>query len=273
MRRRHAKRGRIAGRDFWSCTHWPFCRGTRDDDLSVPDYVQVLAAQRRSDIAAAIASDNPRCPWCDSVMLERVNRRGSSRGYTFWGCSRYPDCDGIRKTDGTESSTEEEIRWRATIAEFLDQVGLCTTSAELRALLDARSRQAASEHWRFLTNFWWLAAGESPLLDASLLIDVVRELPPRVITEAVCAFPAMSKELAEATLALLSSRAREARRTVYGTRDLLDAFERLSLVGLDHPLAVELNSRLAAEKDPLFMLFGPESVPGVDRAETDVEGL
>jgi DNA-binding helix-hairpin-helix protein with protein kinase domain len=36
------------------------------------------------------------CPTCGSRMIRRVARRGRRRGRAFWGCSRYPNCTGIR---------------------------------------------------------------------------------------------------------------------------------------------------------------------------------
>jgi hypothetical protein len=38
----------------------------------------------------------PRCPVCSGSMVLRMARRGSRRGKTFWGCSRYPTCTGTR---------------------------------------------------------------------------------------------------------------------------------------------------------------------------------
>ena len=59
------KRGRF-GR-FLACTAYPECRNTRP-----------------------VASKHP-CPvqGCEGMLVERRTRRGR----TFWGCSRYPDCD------------------------------------------------------------------------------------------------------------------------------------------------------------------------------------
>ena len=37
------------------------------------------------------------CPKCNATMVEKLSRSG-----TFYSCSRYPDCDGARKPDGSE---------------------------------------------------------------------------------------------------------------------------------------------------------------------------
>jgi restriction system protein len=36
------------------------------------------------------------CPACDSPMVKRVAKRGPNVGNEFWGCSKYPQCRGIR---------------------------------------------------------------------------------------------------------------------------------------------------------------------------------
>jgi hypothetical protein len=41
----------------------------------------------------------PACPKCGSEMVLRTARRGPNKGETFWGCSNYPGCRGIRKCD------------------------------------------------------------------------------------------------------------------------------------------------------------------------------
>lgn len=41
----------------------------------------------------------PACPKCGSEMVLRTAKRGSNKGETFWGCSNYPGCRGIRKCE------------------------------------------------------------------------------------------------------------------------------------------------------------------------------
>ena len=38
----------------------------------------------------------PACPLCGKPMVERIARRGSNAGNSFWGCSTYPACKGTR---------------------------------------------------------------------------------------------------------------------------------------------------------------------------------
>ena len=44
------------------------------------------------------ASPSKDCPVCGSPMVERTARRGKHVGSRFLGCSRYPQCRGMRKT-------------------------------------------------------------------------------------------------------------------------------------------------------------------------------
>jgi hypothetical protein len=37
----------------------------------------------------------PFCPKCGSKMVLRTARRGKYSGKNFWGCSKYPECNGI----------------------------------------------------------------------------------------------------------------------------------------------------------------------------------
>ncbi|MEN3371175.1 MAG: restriction system protein [Verrucomicrobiota bacterium] len=38
----------------------------------------------------------PVCPRCGSKMVMRTVRQGANAGKSFWGCSKYPSCRGIR---------------------------------------------------------------------------------------------------------------------------------------------------------------------------------
>jgi ssDNA-binding Zn-finger/Zn-ribbon topoisomerase 1 len=43
----------------------------------------------------------PTCPNCGHPTKLRTARQGPFIGEEFWGCSRYPDCRGIVKLNGT----------------------------------------------------------------------------------------------------------------------------------------------------------------------------
>lgn len=38
----------------------------------------------------------PSCPKCGGSMVRRTAKSGSNAGNSFWGCSQYPACRGIR---------------------------------------------------------------------------------------------------------------------------------------------------------------------------------
>jgi restriction system protein len=40
----------------------------------------------------------PSCPKCGGTMVERVARKGTNAGATFWGCTEYPQCRGVRNS-------------------------------------------------------------------------------------------------------------------------------------------------------------------------------
>lgn len=49
------------------------------------------------------APSNMKCPKCDASMIVKLSRNGK-----FYSCSKYPDCEGARKLDGTELAGPKE---------------------------------------------------------------------------------------------------------------------------------------------------------------------
>ena len=47
------------------------------------------------DTQGRIAKDVPACPKCGGEMIARTATRGQFVGKPFWGCRRYPKCDGV----------------------------------------------------------------------------------------------------------------------------------------------------------------------------------
>lgn len=45
---------------------------------------------------AAKQTGVPACPQCGSAMVRRTAKRGANTGGSFWGCSKYPACRGVR---------------------------------------------------------------------------------------------------------------------------------------------------------------------------------
>lgn len=42
---------------------------------------------------------NPTCPNCQATMVKRIAKNGGHANKEFWGCSRYPNCRGIRNIE------------------------------------------------------------------------------------------------------------------------------------------------------------------------------
>lgn len=47
----------------------------------------------------AIEDGAPPCPKCGKPMLRRIRKKGQKQGNEFWGCSDFPNCNGIRPID------------------------------------------------------------------------------------------------------------------------------------------------------------------------------
>lgn len=56
----------------------------------------VSAVRVRKQSSTAQSTDTPLCPKCGSAMVPRTAKHGSNAGNSFWGCSQYPACRGIR---------------------------------------------------------------------------------------------------------------------------------------------------------------------------------
>lgn len=72
--------------------HHLISRGRMPSKIPVAGAVQVAAV-----------FDAQSCPDCGGGMVERTARRGRNVGQTFWGCRKYPQCNGIRM-GGTRSA-------------------------------------------------------------------------------------------------------------------------------------------------------------------------
>lgn len=78
----------------------------RDAGVQIIDGA-ALANQMQGADSAKVSSNNRQgtsdvsarsifCPSCGSAMLVRTARRGKHVGAQFWGCSKYPQCRGVR---------------------------------------------------------------------------------------------------------------------------------------------------------------------------------
>ncbi len=55
-----------------------------------------LDATNGKDATKHDAAMVPQCPNCGEGMVNRTARRGANAGKRFWGCVRYPTCEGTR---------------------------------------------------------------------------------------------------------------------------------------------------------------------------------
>ena len=56
-----------------------------------------LSVIRRQGLAER--EEGPTCPDCGSPMRKRKAKAGKNVGGEFWGCSKYPQCNGLRNVD------------------------------------------------------------------------------------------------------------------------------------------------------------------------------
>lgn len=55
-----------------------------------------VSAIRKKKENADAETDVPSCPKCGNSMVRRTAKSGAHAGNSFWGCSQYPACRGVR---------------------------------------------------------------------------------------------------------------------------------------------------------------------------------
>lgn len=70
-----------------------FARGKTIELVDGPKLEKLLSYARGEEGAQA---EEAGCPKCGAAMVLRTAKRGTSAGSRFWGCSRWPECDGKR---------------------------------------------------------------------------------------------------------------------------------------------------------------------------------
>jgi len=77
-----------------------FASGRNIELIDAPKLASMIASVQpttSSQASVTITTGSiPGCPKCNSPMIKRIARQGKNAGGQFWGCSRYPDCRGIR---------------------------------------------------------------------------------------------------------------------------------------------------------------------------------
>jgi four helix bundle suffix protein len=69
-------------------------------------YSEQLAAARIKQRGRQPKDQSPSCPRCGAVMVLRSFRRGKNEIAWFWGCTRYPECRGTRRSDESDVSDD-----------------------------------------------------------------------------------------------------------------------------------------------------------------------
>lgn len=91
------------------------------------------------------------CPECGAAMVERTAKVGRLAGSTFYGCSTFPKCRGMRDVDGTDVSPRAtNLPWeRLTREEKQRRIKERLAGKPLSADFAAERRQQARR------NSWW----------------------------------------------------------------------------------------------------------------------
>lgn len=56
----------------------------------------LAAGERPQPTATVVSQEAPSCPRCGTAMRLRTSKRGANAGSQFWGCPRFPACQGTR---------------------------------------------------------------------------------------------------------------------------------------------------------------------------------
>ena len=86
MVKRIAKEGVRAGKEFWGCSNFPECHGTRDIEEKSSDWLVADTGQAET---AASVSLTKSCPECRAEMNLRQFQTGQKAGQYYYGC---PEC-------------------------------------------------------------------------------------------------------------------------------------------------------------------------------------
>lgn len=71
-----------------------------DNFRNTGGFTENMTAERlEARKAQALESGAPKCPKCGKPMLRRMQKKGTQQGREFWGCSDYPNCNGLRPID------------------------------------------------------------------------------------------------------------------------------------------------------------------------------
>jgi DNA helicase-2/ATP-dependent DNA helicase PcrA len=90
------------GGQFYGCRKFPSCNGTRN----IEDAAQPMAAKPLQTLTGKPIPVAPTCPKCNAPMAMRTRR---SDGSQFYGCTRYPSCNGTRNLNDVDTDTTSTV--------------------------------------------------------------------------------------------------------------------------------------------------------------------
>lgn len=75
-----------------------FAEGRSIELVSTDTVLRLIQETKGTGAPVSSPAENPSCPKCGNSMVQRTAKRGDNAGGTFWGCSQYPACRGIRSS-------------------------------------------------------------------------------------------------------------------------------------------------------------------------------
>lgn len=84
---------------------WKMVSDVQAEIESTPDAPKPIATPTgKRSRETAPAATAPECPRCGGEMVRRVSGKGYTPGRPFWGCTRYPSCQGTASIHGEAES-------------------------------------------------------------------------------------------------------------------------------------------------------------------------
>jgi restriction system protein len=95
-----AAEGAIGGYVVASCSFTEdakrFAEGRSIELVSTDSLLQLVRETRKTTPNVPFPKTEASCPKCGSPMVRRTAKRGENAGASFWGCTQYPACRGVR---------------------------------------------------------------------------------------------------------------------------------------------------------------------------------
>lgn len=79
-----------------------FAEGRSIELVPTDTMLRLVRETRGSGSSSVLPETASGCPKCGSPMVRRTAKRGENAGGSFWGCSQYPACRGIRECEDAQ---------------------------------------------------------------------------------------------------------------------------------------------------------------------------